>query len=67
MFQGSGSALGHVQSVVLAGVLLSAGAQVMLIGIVADLIAINRRLSENILLRVKQLEMKGDRERDGDA
>lgn len=67
MFQGSGSALGHVQSVVLAGVLLSAGAQVMLIGIVADLIAINRRLSEDILLRVKRLEMKGDHERDGDA
>ncbi len=60
MLQGTGQALGHIQSVILAGVLLTAGIQVSLIGIVADLIAANRRLNESILLRVKRLEMQGD-------
>ncbi|HEY64504.1 MAG TPA: glycosyltransferase family 2 protein [Caldilineae bacterium] len=55
IFQGEGK--GHVQSVILASVLLIAGFQVILIGLVADLIAINRRLSEEILLRVKRLEL----------
>jgi len=57
MFEGAGRAFGHVQSVVMAGVLLTAGIQIILIGILADLIAINRRLLENVLLRVKRLEM----------
>lgn len=48
---------GHVQSLILAAVLLIVGFQIMLIGLVADLIAGNRRISEDILLRVKQLEL----------
>jgi glycosyltransferase involved in cell wall biosynthesis len=58
MFQGTGQAFGHIQSVILSGVLLTAGTQIILIGILADLIATNRRLSENILLRMKRLEMR---------
>ena len=57
--QGEGT--GHVQSVIVAAILLIAGFQVILIGLVADLIAINRRLSEDILLRVKRLELAGKR------
>ncbi len=48
---------GHVQSVILAAILFISGFQVILIGFVADLIAINRRLAEEILWRVKKLEL----------
>jgi hypothetical protein len=47
---------GHVQSLILAAVLLIAGFQTMLIGLLADLISVNRRLSEDILIRLKKLE-----------
>jgi len=53
-----GEGKGHIQSVVLAGVLLVLGVQMLLIGLVADLVSINRRLSEEVLLRVKKLELK---------
>ena len=55
VFQGEGT--GHVQSVIVAAVLFIAGFQVSLIGLLADLIAVNRRLSEDILLRIKRLEL----------
>ncbi|HSP16741.1 MAG TPA: glycosyltransferase family 2 protein [Thermoanaerobaculia bacterium] len=48
---------GHVQSLILAAVFLITGFQTMLIALLADLIAVNRRLSEDILLRIKRLEM----------
>lgn len=48
---------GHVQSLILASVFLIAGFQTMLIGLLADLIAVNRRLSEDMLIRLKRLEM----------
>ena len=57
MFQGPEEATGHIQSVMLAAVLLIAGFQILLIGLVADLISINRQLAEDILLRVKRLEL----------
>jgi glycosyltransferase involved in cell wall biosynthesis len=47
---------GHVQSLILAAVLLIAGFQTLLIGLLADLISVNRRLSEEILVRVRKLE-----------
>lgn len=56
VFQGEGK--GHVQSVIIAAVFFIAGFQVILIGLVADLIAINRRLSEEILLRVRRMELR---------
>jgi hypothetical protein len=51
-FQGSGA--GHVQSVILAAVLLIIGFQTFLIGLVADLISANRKLSEEILYLLKK-------------
>ncbi|HEY3054405.1 MAG TPA: glycosyltransferase family 2 protein [Thermoanaerobaculia bacterium] len=48
---------GHVQSLILAAVFLIAGFQTFLIGLLADLIAVNRRLSEDLLIRMKRLEM----------
>jgi glycosyltransferase involved in cell wall biosynthesis len=46
---------GHIQSLILAAVLLIAGFQTMLIGLVADLISVNRRLSEEVLIRLRKL------------
>jgi len=51
-FTGAGS--GHVQSLVLSGALLTIGFQMWVVGILADLISINRRLNEEILYRLKR-------------
>ena len=42
---------GHVQSLILAAILIVIGFQTLLIGLVADLVAINRRLLEEMRLR----------------
>src|SRR5437764_13364397 len=47
---------GHIQSLILAAVFLIVGFQTMLIALIADLISVNRRLSEEVLIRVKRLE-----------
>ena len=47
----------HVQSVILAAVLLLAGFQMFLTGIVADLIATNRSLVEETLTRIRKVEL----------
>jgi glycosyltransferase involved in cell wall biosynthesis len=47
---------GHIQSLILAAVFLIVGFQTLLIGLIADLISVNRRLSEEVLIRVKRLE-----------
>jgi len=49
---------GHVQSLILSAVLLILGFQVMLLGMLADLISANRRLIENTLSKVKRLGLK---------
>lgn len=53
-FHGAGA--GHIQSIVLSGVLLISGLQVGLIGLLADLIAANRRLVEEALYRLRRLD-----------
>lgn len=50
-------AAGHIQSLILSAILLLGGFQVGMTGLVADLISINRRLSEGTLRRVKGLEV----------
>ncbi len=50
-----GDRAGHVQSLILAAVFLIVGFQTMLIGLVADLISVNRRLSEEVLIRLKKM------------
>ena len=54
-FQGSGN--GHVQSLILAAVLLMLGWQTIMMGIQADIIEANRKILQDIQLRVKKLEM----------
>lgn len=55
-FMGNGA--GHVQSVIVAAVLLIVGFQTWLIGLVADLISFNRKILEEILYRVKRVDGK---------
>jgi len=55
-FTGHGS--GHVQSLILAALLLGAGFFLGVIGLLADLISVNRKLLENIDWRLQQIEKK---------
>jgi glycosyltransferase involved in cell wall biosynthesis len=58
-----GNRAGHVQSLILCAVFLVTGFQTWLIALVADLIAVNRRISEDVLLRLKRLEMPQQEQR----
>ena len=51
-----GDRAGHIQSLILCAVFLVTGFQTWLIALLADLIAVNRRLSEEVLIRIKKLE-----------
>jgi glycosyltransferase involved in cell wall biosynthesis len=58
-FVENGSA-GHIQSLILGGVLAMAAFQVAAIGILGDLLSANRRLIERVLLRVRRMELALD-------
>jgi glycosyltransferase involved in cell wall biosynthesis len=49
----NGAGNGHVQSVIVAAVLLIVGFQTLLIGVVADLIAFNRKILEEIVYKIR--------------
>lgn len=53
-----GQGLGHVQSVILSGVLLIVGFQILLIGLLADLIGFNRKILEEVLFRLRRIEIE---------
>ena len=55
-FQGSGD--GHVQSLVLASVLLGMGFQTLLVAFVADLLSANRKLVEDVRFKIARLGEK---------
>ena len=55
---------GNVQSLILAAALLIVGFQVLLIGLVADLISFNRKILEDILLRLRRFEAGDHEQRD---
>jgi glycosyltransferase involved in cell wall biosynthesis len=48
---------GHVQSVILSALLLGAGFFLIVAGVIADLISVNRKLLEKIDLRLRRLEL----------
>jgi hypothetical protein len=52
-----GDRAGHIQSLILAAVFLITGFHTLLMALLADLIAVNRRLSEDVLIRLKRMEM----------
>ena len=53
-----GQTEGHVQSLILSAILLIVGFQIIMMGIAAELIAINRQLLEDIQVRIKNQEIR---------
>ena len=51
-----GSGAGHIQSVVLASILITAGFQFLLTSLVVDLLSVNRKIMEDTQFRVRRLE-----------
>ncbi|MBN8737268.1 MAG: glycosyltransferase family 2 protein [Xanthomonadales bacterium] len=58
VFLVGGHGSGHVQSLILAALCIMLGAMSFMIGLVADLIATNRKLLEQIDFRVQQIELQ---------
>ena len=54
-FNGEGQ--GHLQSLILSAVLMIVGFQVLLIGLLADVISASRKLTEEVLYRIRSLEL----------
>jgi glycosyltransferase involved in cell wall biosynthesis len=52
-----GGGAGHVQSLILAAILSIVGFQICLIGLMADLVSQNRKISEEVLYRVRRIEL----------
>jgi len=52
----TGDGSGHIQSVILSAIFLGIGFQTMLTAFLADLLAVNRRLMEDVQYRVRLLE-----------
>ena len=48
---------GHIQSLILSAILLIVGFQILLIGLVADLISFNRKIMEDVLFRLRRMEL----------
>lgn len=59
-FTGEGD--GHIQSVVFSGLCLTIGMLMLMMGFIADIISVNRKLLERLDIRVKRIEhdLKGD-------
>jgi len=49
---------GHIQSLILSAILLIVGFQIIMMGIAAELIAVNRQLLEDIQMRIKKGELE---------
>ncbi len=56
-FHGAGS--GHIQSLILAAVLLLLGFQTMIVGLLADIIASNRKILEDVQYHVRKMDYDG--------
>jgi hypothetical protein len=52
-----GQGTGHVQSLILAAILLVVGFNVILAGLVADLVSFNNRILEESVYRLRKLEL----------
>lgn len=59
----SGDGSGHVQSLILTAILMMLGFQTVITGLLADTIASNRKIMEDIQYRVRKMECETDREK----
>ena len=57
-FYFTGTGAGHLQSLVLGGVLLIIGFVTFMIGLMADLISFNRQLTEITLEKIRKIELQ---------
>lgn len=48
---------GHIQSLIFSAIFIMVGFQIFMSGLIGDLIGINRKLEENILIRIKKMEL----------
>ena len=53
----TGQGAGHIQSLILAAILLVVGFQVLLIGVVADLLSFNHKIMEEVVYRLRKLDL----------
>jgi len=53
----TGQGVGHIQSLILASILLGIGFQIGLVAFVADLLGVNRQLMEDIQYRLRKIDM----------
>lgn len=60
LFLVRGGNTGNIQSLILSAVLLIVGFQIFMIGLLADLIAFNRKILEEILYRIRKIDIDGD-------
>lgn len=58
LFAIEGGTRTHLPSLILAAILILIGVQLWIVGIVADIVAVNRRLMEDIQVRVKRIEYR---------
>jgi len=63
-YYATGQGQGHVQSLILSSILLTIGFQLGLLALLADLIAVNRSIMEEVRYRLRKTEGK-DREKAG--
>jgi glycosyltransferase involved in cell wall biosynthesis len=56
-----GNGSGHIQSVILAGVMMGIGFQTILVAFIADLLSVNRKLLEEVQYRIRKLESQPDK------
>lgn len=57
VYMAVGNSAGHVQSLILAAILILMGVQSMVAGLLSDLIAANRKLLEDVQYRVRKMEI----------
>lgn len=50
---------GHIQSLVLSAILIIVGFQILLIGLLADLVGFNRKILEELVYRVRRVDILG--------
>ena len=56
-----GSGNGHIQSLILAAIFILSSVQLGIIAIIGDLLSINRKLLEDIQIRIKKIELKQEK------
>jgi len=62
-----GQRVGHIQSLILAAILIVVGFLVSLIGMLADLFSFNRKLLEELTYRIRTMELANGRNADGSS